>query len=255
MTSCSSELQSDHRWCEKLNECIENFYIPIPKILLKDGAEINLQFNVRSRNITSETDTTKYSNSTHELHKVYFDENNDFNLQLSFTSPSFLIIFIHNQPNIYINIIAINTIYNNTFNFNISRINGVVSCYNNSGMFSDLLNASDIYYLIVPYNKILVTTNPSDYLISLGDPRKNTSYANLLNTANIHSSLYKNITLELISCGISILTQLGSISNQLIFQNNVFVPSQTATTTYTVDMTICYLYDRIHVREEFFILK
>lgn len=85
----------------------------------------------------------------------------------------------------------------------------MVSCYNNSSMYSDLLNASDIYYLIVPYNKILVTTNPSDYLISLGDPRKNTSYANLLNTPTIHSSLYKNIILELISCGISILTQWG----------------------------------------------
>lgn len=47
----------------------------------------------------------------------------------------------------------------------------------------------------------------------------------------------------------------GTIYNQLIFQNNVFVTSQTDITTYTVDMTICYLYDRIHVREEFFILK
>ena len=90
MTSCSSELQSDHRWCEKLNECIENFYIPIPKILLKDGAEINLSITLRGYAGASET---TYDNFKLDK-KFIMSSSNELTIPYSIIfSPKFMYIF------------------------------------------------------------------------------------------------------------------------------------------------------------------
>ena len=54
------ELQTDHQWCETMNEIIENNYIPIPKIDL--NKPVNMQINALDLFNDTSTNARTYSN-------------------------------------------------------------------------------------------------------------------------------------------------------------------------------------------------
>lgn len=96
------EIQSDHKWCDKLNEAIEKSYIPIPKIQLKDGNPFKMSLSINSIGmVDGESKIVFYSSGPKE---VYFNLYKQTDLKIIVNDPSVIVfIFIESvESNTYL---------------------------------------------------------------------------------------------------------------------------------------------------------